>query len=51
MRAGICRNAAPRLARWKYAFTRKRATPGIEYEKSNWRFVSSCFCCSVERIL
>ena len=30
MSCGIRRKAAPIEARWKYAFTRKRALPGIE---------------------
>src|SRR5581483_2739156 len=28
IRAGMSRNAAARLSRWKYALTRKRASPG-----------------------
>src|SRR5215208_6183848 len=31
-------------------FTRKRATPGIEYERSIWRSISRRFCCSVFRM-
>src|SRR5215203_494335 len=31
-------------------FTRNRATPGIEYERSIWRSISRCFCWSVLRM-
>src|SRR5215207_807628 len=31
-------------------FTRKRATPGMEYERSIWRSISRRFCCSVLRM-
>jgi hypothetical protein len=48
--AGMSRKAAPRLWRWKKTFTRKRASPGIEYEMSICRLTSKCFCCSVERM-
>jgi len=47
MRAGIMRNAAAMLSRWKNALTLKRASPGIECAKSRLRCVSRFFCCSV----
>ena len=47
---GIRRNAAPIEARWKKAFTRKRALPGIEYEKSICHSFSSFLRWSLVRI-
>ena len=47
---GIRRNAAPIAARWKYALTRKRALPGIEYERSICQSVSSRWRWSLLRI-
>ena len=38
---GMSRKAAPTLLRWKKAFTRKRAWPGTEYERSISQSVSS----------
>src|SRR5215218_7171880 len=48
--AGIRRNAAPIVPRWKYAFTRKRAWPGIEYAKSICQSVSRRCRCEELRI-
>jgi hypothetical protein len=50
MTVGIVRITAPIEARWKKAFTRKRALPGTEYERSICQSVSSRLRCSLLRI-
>ena len=47
---GIVRMTAPTDARWKNAFTRKRALFGTEYERSICQSVSSRLRCSLFRI-